>query len=150
MLGYPNYADLSCLRTSQVPCNYGGKFVLDANQLYFSLDETKAYSGVYLVSIAKKRYNQINTLEGEPAAETEEPEPDREWESAEKEAEESAKEKEDFANKRKALTDKTKPSFTFPYHDRKVLFRADTFQEAIHLGDALVEKMIKSKTLLTS
>ena len=116
MLGYPNYADLSCLRSSQVPCNYGGKFVLDANQLYFSLDEIKAYSGFYLVSIAKKSYNQINTLEGEPAAETEEPEPHREWESAEKEAEETAEEKEDFANKRKALIGKTKPSFTFPYH----------------------------------
>lgn len=98
---------------------------------------------MYLVSIAKKRSDKTKALEGEPTDKEEEG-------SAGKKAEVSAEEKEAFANKRKEPTDKKKSSFTFPYHERKVLFRADTFQEAIRLADALVEKMIKSKRLLAS
>ncbi|KAJ9100033.1 hypothetical protein QFC20_005557 [Naganishia adeliensis] len=140
-----------------VPSNYGAKFVLDAVRLYFSLDETKAYSGVYLVSIAKKHSNEIKKLpnktkkrKGESAAKKKAPTDKEEEGYAGKKAEVLAEEKEALANKRREPTDKKKSSFTFPYHERKVLFRADTFQEAIRLADALVEKMIKSKRLLAS
>lgn len=36
----------------QVACNYGSKICLQAGPLYFSLDETKSESGIYLVSVA--------------------------------------------------------------------------------------------------
>lgn len=105
------------------------------------MDETKAHSGVYLVSIAKKRSDKTKALEGEPT--------DKEEEGSAWKKEEPA-EGIDEPAKTKERTDKKKFSITFPYHDRKVLFHANTFQEAIHLADALVEKMIKSKTLLAS
>lgn len=138
-----------------------------APHLYFSLDEITAYSGVYLVSVAHKHADKIKKLKGGPAAKKrstktkkvkgkaaatkEEPTDEKVKESAgEKKAEKLAEEKEESANKRKGSTEKKKSSITFPYHERKVLFRADTLQEAMRLADALVEKMIKSKLLLAS
>lgn len=138
-----------------------------APHLYFSLDEIKAYSGVYLVSVAqkhadkikkpkrapaaKKRSTRTKKVKENPAATKEEPADEKVKESAaEKKAGKSAEEKEESANKKKGATEKKKSSITFPYHERKVLFRADTLQEAMRLADALVEKMIKSKPLLAS
>ncbi|KAI5450138.1 hypothetical protein NCC49_003765 [Naganishia albida] len=103
--------------------------------LYFSLDETKAYSGVYLVSVAKKRFDVAEKgKEGKPI------DIDGKTEIEFKEAADNAK----------GFMDKKQFSITFGYHDRTVLFRADDFQEAIRLADALVAKMIKSRTLLAS
>jgi hypothetical protein len=39
--------------------------------------------------------------------------------------------------------------YTFPYHPRRSLFAVASFEEAIHYADALVEKMITSKELLS-
>jgi hypothetical protein len=41
------------------------------------------------------------------------------------------------------------PGYTFPYHPRRSLFAVASFEEAIHYADALVEKMITSKELLS-
>jgi hypothetical protein len=122
---------LSLLR--QVPCNYGAKFVLTAGSLYFSLDEIKAYSGVYLGSVAEKRPKVNKGKKSKTANKTDDP--DKVEEAAEKGEENSRKKK---------------SGIIFPYRNRRVLFRADDFQEAIHLGDVMVEKMIRSKTLLAS
>lgn len=54
------------------------------------------------------------------------------------------------AGNAKGFMDKKQSSITFGYHDRTVLLGADDFQEAIRLADALVAKMIKSRTLLAS
>lgn len=121
----------SLLSTVQVPCNYGAKFVLQTRSRYFSLDEINPYSGVYLVSVAKEK-------------------PSNKVKKGISVDQKSELESEEARDVRKAPSDKKKSGFTFGYYDRKVLFRADTFQEAIHLADALVEKMVISKTLLAS
>lgn len=95
------------------------------------MDEVKAYSGIYLVSVAKKR-PKVN--KGKKVKKTDE----------------SDKMAEQPAEKRKNTGEKKKTGFIFPYRSKKVLFRAANLQEAVRLGDFLVEKMIDRKSMLTS
>ncbi|KAJ9102888.1 hypothetical protein QFC19_004618 [Naganishia cerealis] len=92
-----------------IPCNHGAKFALMAGDFYFSIDETSAYSNIYLVSVAKRKA--------------------------------LAKIKEERSNAAKTST------YIFPYHPRRIILHADSFQEAIHLADALVEKMVRGEKL---